>query len=175
MPSTLSFGKPQKAKMDSENFKKDITEADLPNSPRHHPCYRKGENPQQSRKLNHTLWSTIDIPTTLEPHPFSKPPRTSISGKRNKTPHLIFSWLHFLLFSSCKIATTFFLFPIFSASLRSIWQRQEEQVCTQSQWRTCRRRCLRLHPLFSKIPLLLPQKTTDFTRTNRENPVNSDL
>jgi len=84
LPSTLSFGKPQKAKMDSENFKKDITEADLPNSPRHHPCYRKGENPQQSRKLNHTLWSTIDIPTTLEPHPFSKPPRTSISGKRRK-------------------------------------------------------------------------------------------
>jgi len=34
-------------------------------------------------------------------------------------------------------------------------------VRTQSQWRTCRRRrcrCLRLHPLFSKIPLLLPQK-----------------
>ena len=69
----------------------------------------------------------------------------------------------------------FCLLPIFSASLRSIWQRQEEQVCTQSQWRTCRRRCLRLHPLFSKIPLLLPQKTTVFTRTNRENPVNSDL
>ena len=98
--------------MDSENFKKDITEADLPNSPRHHPCYRKGENPQQSRKLNHTLWSTIDIPTTLQPHPFSKPPRTSISGKRKPSS---FSWqLHFLLFSSCKIATTFFVCCRFS-------------------------------------------------------------
>ena len=173
MPSTLSFGKPQKAKMDSENFKKDITEADLPNSPRHHPCYRKGENPQQSRKLNHTLWSTIDIPTTLEPHPFSKPPRTSISGKRRK-PLLSSHGSIFPLFL-LQIRHHIFLFPIFSASLRSIWQRQEEQVCTQSQWRTCRRRCLRLHPLFSKIPLLLPQKTTVFTRTNRENPVNSDL
>jgi len=70
----------------------------------------------------------------------------------------------------------FCLLPIFSASLRSIWQRQEEQVCTQSQWRTCRRRRrLRLHPLFLKIPPLLPQKATVFTRTNRENPVNSDL
>ena len=94
--------------MDSENFQKDITEADLPNSPRHHPCYRKGENPQQSRKLNHTLWSTIDIPTTLEPHPFSKPPRTSISGKRRK-PLISSHWLHFSSFPPANSPPHFFV------------------------------------------------------------------
>lgn len=106
------------------------------------------KNPQESRNSHHTMWSTIDIPT----------PRTSSIQQASKNVNFRKKGKQ-KPFANCSHNS----FPIFCVFVRSIWRWQEEQVCTQSQWRTCRRSCHQLllhppHPLLSTIPLPLPQK-----------------